>query len=74
MLTMEATEEALRAESRQRALTHLNILLLASVVLLANVLLVGPAIAQFILDRSGGPPSVPTAAAPQAPPIHPHAG
>ena len=54
---MEATEDTLRAESRQRALTHLSILLLASVVLLANVLLVGPAIARLVVGRGGDPPA-----------------
>jgi hypothetical protein len=71
---MEATEETLRAESRQRALTHLNILLLAGIVLLANVLLVGPAITRFILDRSGGVYAAPPATSHQASPGSQHAG
>jgi len=64
---MEATEDTLRAESRQRALTHLGILLLASLVLLANVLLVGPAIARLVVGRGGDPPAATRNDAPSLP-------
>jgi hypothetical protein len=70
---MEATEDTLRADSRRRAMTHLQILVLASAVLLANVLLLGPAIARFIADRSGGPPAA-TRTELSAPAGHAHAG
>ncbi len=70
---MEATEDTLRADSRRRAMTHLHILVLASVVLLANVLLVGPAIARFVAERSGNP-AASTRVEPSPPQFHQHAG
>ena len=70
---MEATDDNLRADSRRRAMTHLHILVLASVVLLANVLLVGPAIARFIADRSGTPAAATRTEGP-SPAVHEHAG